>query len=104
MDGLAGGTVSDHDRLGRFKNGNSEYAAKRRRIAERLAQLSTDYAASPSQQQLLAIAARHLDDAAVARTAERRVRATNAATRILRLIPRKEAPMRSMTELMAGVK
>jgi hypothetical protein len=99
MDGSAIGAATDHDRLGRFKNGNSEYAAKRRRIAERLVQLSADYNASPSQQQLLAIAARHLDDAAVARTAERRVRATNAATRILRLIPHKEPPLLSLEEL-----
>jgi len=99
MDGLAGGTVSEHDRLGRFKNGNSEHSVKRRRVAARLKALSADYDASPSQEQLLVIVARHLDDAAVARTAERRVRATNAATRLLRSIPRREAPLRSLKDL-----
>jgi hypothetical protein len=99
MDGSAIGAVTDHDQLGRFKSGNTEYAAKRRRVAELLAQLAVDYDASPSQQQLLAVAALHLDDAVVARTAERRVRATNAATRILRSIPRREAPTLSLREL-----
>ena len=41
---------------------------------------------------LLPIIARHLDDAERARTAERRVRAGNAANRLLRLIPRRKRP------------
>jgi hypothetical protein len=99
MDGSASGAVAAHDQAGRFTAGNTEYRAKQRRIAERLAQLNADYDASPSQQQLLAIVARHLDDAAVARTAERRVRASNAATRILKQIPRREPQLQSLKEL-----
>jgi hypothetical protein len=97
MDGSASGAVAAHDQAGRFTAGNTEYRAKQRRIAERLAQLNADY--DGSQQQLLAIVARHLDDAAVARTAERRVRASNAATRILKQIPRREPQLQSLKEL-----
>ena len=104
MDGSAIGTASDHDRLGRFKNGNSEYRAKQKRIAERLAQLADDYDATPSQQQLLRVVAGHLDDAERARTAERRVLAGNAANRLLRSIPRRELPLRTVAELTAGAK
>ena len=95
MDGLAGGTASDHDPVtGHFRHGNSEYRAKQKRLAERLAQLNADYDASPSQQQLLAIAARHLDDAERARSALARTRASNAARRLLADIPRKpEKPL-----------
>ena len=93
MDGSAAGTASQHDqRSGRFLNGNTEYRAKQQRIAERLAQLVADYDPSPSQRQILAVAARYLDDAERARTAERRVLAGNAARRLLRDIPRKPAP------------
>jgi hypothetical protein len=92
MDGSANGTVAHHDRRGRFANGNTEYRAKQQRIAEKARQLALDYDPSPSQQMLLSIVARHLDDAERARTAERRVRAGNAANRLLRLIPRKPEP------------
>ena len=37
MDGSANSAAAGHDRLGRFVNGhNDEYAARRRRVAERL--------------------------------------------------------------------
>jgi len=48
-----------------------------------------------------------LDDAERARTAERRVRAGNAANRLLRLIPkrqRREAPTDFEREMWAGLK
>jgi hypothetical protein len=89
MDGTAISSVEGHDRLGRLVPGHSEYAAKRRRIAARLAQLVADYEPSPSQQQLLAIVAQHLDGAERARSLIQRVRAGNAARRLLRDIPRK---------------
>jgi len=84
--------------------GHSEYAAKRRRVAERLAELSLDYdASSPSQRTLLLLAAQHLDEATMTRSAERRVRAGNAANRLLRQIPRKpEPPVPSLRELLAN--
>jgi hypothetical protein len=104
MDGSAFGTASGHNRLnGRFINGNSEYRAKQARLAERVRQLALDLDPSPSQRQLLPIIARHLDDAERARTAERRVRAGNAANRLLRLIPkrtRQEEPLMTARELL----
>jgi hypothetical protein len=100
MDGAA---TSGHDELGRLVRGHSEYAARKRRLAERVAKLRLDYDPSPSQQMLLPIIARHLDDAERARTAERRVRAGNAANRLLRLIPkrtRQEEPLMTARELL----
>jgi hypothetical protein len=93
MDGSLIGFTAAHDPgSGRFLNGNSEYRAKQRRIADRLAQLLLDYDPSPSQRQLLAVAARHLDDADKGRTALTRTRASNAARRLLAGIPRKPEP------------
>ena len=91
MDGSVTGTAAGHDeRSGRFTNGHSEYRARKDRLAERERQLTLDFDPSPSQRQLLPIIARHLDDAERARTGERRVRAGNAANRLLRLIPRRQ--------------
>jgi hypothetical protein len=85
------GTAAGHDeRSGRFTNGHSEYRARKDRLAERERQLTLDFDPSPSQRMLLPIIARHLDDAERARTAERRVRAGNAANRLLRLIPKRK--------------
>jgi hypothetical protein len=92
MDGSANGAVVVHDRRGRFASGNTEYRAKQQRIAEKARQLALDYDPSPSQHILLSIIARHLDDAERARSAERHIRAGNAANRLLRLIPRKPEP------------
>jgi hypothetical protein len=101
MDGYGAGLAVAHDpRTGHFVAGHTEYRAKQKRIAERLVQLMADYDASPTQQQLLAIAAKHLDEAATTRRAERRVSATNAAQRILRSIPRREAPLRTVRQLL----
>ena len=87
---IIGKTPGRDLRKGTFTVGNSEREAKRRRIAERLEALLADYDPTPSQKQLLAIVAGHLDDAERANTAERRVRAGNAANRLLRLIPKRE--------------
>jgi hypothetical protein len=93
MDGSASSAAAGHDRLGRFVSGHSEYAARQRRVAERLQQLCTDYdASSLANRQLLAIAAQHLDDAAVTRIAAKRARSTRAAMKILDRIPRKPEP------------
>jgi hypothetical protein len=93
MDGSAISTAAGHDRLGRFTRGHSEYAAKRKRVGERLLQLIDHYDADAAQQQLLRVAAELLDEAATTRNLERRAKAANAANRILRNIPRKpEAP------------
>ena len=89
-DSSAVTTPSDKPWL--FQSGNSEYRAKKRRIAERLAQLVADYNPSPSQKQLLAVIAGHLDDAERCRSAIARTRATNAARRLLKDIPRKPEP------------
>jgi hypothetical protein len=91
MDGSATGPPAGHNRLnGRFIAGNTEYRARQQRLAERVRQLNLDYDPSPSQLALLPIIARNLDDALRGRSAERRVRAGNAANRLLRLIPRRQ--------------
>jgi hypothetical protein len=90
MNGSPTGSALAHDEItGRFRAGNSEWHAKKRRIADRLARLHLDYDPSPSQEQLLAVVARHLDDAERGRSAVARIRATNAARRLLKDIPRK---------------
>ena len=88
MDDSSAVTTSS-DKPWLFQSGNSEYRAKKRRIAERLAQLVADYNPSPSQKQLLVVVAGHLDDAERCRSAIARTRATNAARRLLKDIPRK---------------
>jgi hypothetical protein len=57
------------------------------------------YAADAAQQQILAAAARCLDDAERARSLVQRVRAGNAARRLLRDIPKKEKPIPTLAEL-----
>jgi hypothetical protein len=104
MDGSAIGAVAHDDRRGRFANGNTEYRARQQRVAEKARQLALDYDPSPSQHMLLSIIARHLDDAERARSAERRVRAGNAANRLLRLLKHKEPPLRTVEQLTAGAK
>jgi hypothetical protein len=92
MDGSAIGAVAAHDQLGRFTTGNTEYRAKQKRLAERLAQLRLEFDPSPLQLQLLRVACRHLDDAERGRSALVRTRASNAARRLLADIPRKSEP------------
>jgi len=89
---MDGAVTSGHDELGRLVRGHSEYAARKRRLAERLAKLRLDYDPSPSQQMLLVVIAGHLDDAERCRSAIARTRATNAARRLLKDIPRKPLP------------
>ena len=98
MDGSATGAAVGHDRSGRFVAGHTEYAAKRRRIAERVAALAQDFdAKSPVSQMLLRIAAEHIDQAATTRNSTLRVRATRAAAKVLDRIPRKpELPAPSL--------
>jgi hypothetical protein len=106
MDGSAVGATDGHDALGRFTRGHSEYAAKRRRVEQRLAELSADFDADcPSMRMLLLLAAQHLDEATMTRSAEKRVRATNTANRLLRQIPRKKAPEPpTLGEILRGLR
>jgi hypothetical protein len=93
MDGSANGTAAGHDSAsGQFLPQNSEYRAKRLRLAERLAKLRLDYDPNPSQEMLLVVIASALDDAERARSAVVRTRAANTARRLLRDIPRKSGP------------
>jgi hypothetical protein len=91
-----------HDELGRLVRGHSEYAARKRRLAERMRQLALDLNPSPSQEMLLPIIAGHLDDAERCRSAIARTRATHAARRLLKDIPRKPppAPLPTARELL----
>jgi len=94
MNGASVGATLGHDpRNGRFTPGNSGRPAKKRRIAERLAKLRLDYDPSPSQEMLLVVIAGHLDDAERCQSAVAWIRATNAARRLLRDIPRKPLPV-----------
>ena len=98
MDGSANGVAAAHDPAsGQFLPRNSEYRARRQRLADRLAKLRVDYAPSPSQEMLLPIIAGHLDDAERCRSAIARTRATNAARRLLKDIPRKPLPVQLPT-------
>jgi len=108
MNGAPIGAMSGHNpHNGSFTAGNSERAAKKRRIAERLAKLRLDYDPSPSQEMLLVVIAGHLDDAERCRSAVARTRATNAARRLLKDIPRKPPPVqlptaRELLDRLAG--
>src|SRR6516225_11663337 len=98
MNGAGIGAMSGHNpHNGSFTASNSERAAKKWRIAERLAKLRLDYDPSPSQEMLLVVAAGHLDDAERARSAIVRMRAANVARRLLKDIPRKPPPAQLMT-------
>jgi hypothetical protein len=98
MDGTANGTAAGHDRLGRFVTGHSEYAAKRRRIAEKVRQLTADYDAStPAQKLMLRMAAANLDAAEITRNATTRERSTNVALRLLSEIPKRKRQLRAQT-------
>src|SRR5689334_15334333 len=92
-DGSTVGRASDHDRAGRFIIGNSAHHEKRRRIADRVAQLSADYdASSPTSQMLLRIAAEFIDQAERTRSHAIRTRAVRAAGKILDRLQRKPEP------------
>lgn len=103
-DGSAISATAAHDQLGRFTSGNSEYAAKRRRIADRVAQLSADYdVKSPTSQMLLRIAAEFIDQAEHTRNHAIRTRATRAAGKILDRLQRKPEPRPpTLQELLAA--
>jgi len=92
MSGSAVGDVSEHDRLGRFTEGNTEYRAKQRRLAEIAQSLAAEYDATPSQVRLMSIIARHMDDAERSRSAERRVKASNTVRRLLKELRREPEP------------
>jgi hypothetical protein len=103
MNGAIIARTPGHDpRNGSFTAGNSGRTARKRRIAVRLEQLVAEFDPSPAQMQLLAIIAGHLDDAERCQTAIARTRATNAARRLLKDIPRKPllAPLPTARELL----
>jgi hypothetical protein len=96
MDGPATGTVEGHDALGRFTKRHGEYAAKKRRLAALVVQLTNDYdVRSATARQLIEIASRHLDQAATTRNNAIRARATRLATRLLDRLERK--PQQKLT-------
>jgi hypothetical protein len=104
MSGSEIGSNSAHDQLGRFTAGNSEYRAKRVRIAALVEQLAADYTAtSGTAKALLRIAAEHLDAAAHARNNVLRSRATRMAAKTLALLrPVPEPPLPSLDEMLAA--
>jgi hypothetical protein len=87
-----------------FAKGNTEYRARKDRITERVAALAADYVAdSALAQQLLEIAAIHLDSAARARNSVLRSRATRMATKVLGQLERKPKPQPTLDELLKDV-
>jgi hypothetical protein len=73
-----------------FAKGNTEYRTRKDRIAERVAQLATEYDANSAvSKQLLEIAAVHLDQAAMARNNALRSRSTRLAMKVLDRLERK---------------
>jgi hypothetical protein len=98
MDGSATGTALGHNpKSGRFTNGHSEYRARKDRLAAIVQTLAAEFDPTPSQLRLLPIIARHMDDAERARPAERRIRASNTARRLMRDLKRKPVPVQLMT-------
>jgi hypothetical protein len=98
MDGAVSGVVAGHDKQGHFTPGHSEYAARQRRIAEKLRQLTADYdCQTPVQRMLLRLAATHLDTAATTRKSLTRERSTNVALRLLSEIPKRKRQRRDQT-------
>jgi membrane-bound ClpP family serine protease len=76
-----------------FAKGNTEYRARKDRIAERVAQLATEYEAdSAVSKQLLEIAAVHLDTAARTHSNVLRGRSTRLAMKVLDRLERKPQP------------
>ena len=93
MDGSATGTAEGHDRAGRLVPGHSEWAARKRRLAALVEQLSNDYdSRSAIARQLLQVAAVHLDQASRARNSVIRARATRLAAKVLDRLERKPQP------------
>lgn len=95
---------SDHrDRRGRVTAGNSNYFAKQKRLAERLEQLIAHFeGASAAEVQVLSTIARLFDDSERATTLTARIRASNAARRLLATIrPPKEKPPLTLREELA---
>jgi len=93
MDGSATGAAAGHDKLGRLVPGHTEWQARKLRLAALVEQLSIDYdSRSATAQQLLAIAAAHLDQAARARSSVLRGRATRLAAKVLDRLERRPQP------------
>jgi hypothetical protein len=91
LDGEADSRMAGRDVVtGRYKHGHrGPYRTRQEAIRQRLEALTTAYKAiTPADIALLSIAAIHLVDAEKARSRVNRLRATNAAARILRSIPR----------------
>lgn len=87
-----------------FKRGHTQYRAKRDRIVARAELMLAEYdCRKPSDQILVALAAKFLDDAEHGKTQVNRTRAGNAAVRILRQIPRKHVSAPSLNRYREAV-
>jgi hypothetical protein len=89
-DGSAIAPKPGHDSTGKFIAGHNEYRARKDRIAALVDQLAADFDShSATARQLMAIAAQHLDQAAMTRNSALRGRATRLATRLLDRLEKK---------------
>jgi hypothetical protein len=105
LDGEVHGAVARRDpRTGQYRRGHKgEYHTRHQMVQERLLALQSQYkATNPADLALLGLAAIHLVDAEKARSRTQRVRACNAAMRILKQLPRKPEPQPTVDELLAG--
>src|SRR5262245_57764781 len=103
QDGAQRSAVAGHDpATGRFVRGHiSEYRTRSRLVQERLTSLMATYnAVKPADIALLSVAAIHLVDAEKSRKRVDRVRASNAAARILRSIPRQPDRAPTLDEVL----
>ena len=91
-DGQSHSHASGHDpRTGRFMSHNTAYRTRQTRLLALMERLKASYDVdNPADLALLSIAALHLCDAETARSRNARVRATNAASRLLKNLPSKE--------------
>jgi hypothetical protein len=102
MDGFADSAVVAHDpQSGRFTVGHSEYRARVARLAGRASELAAIYDAPPFLLKPIAV---QLDASERARTVEARRKALSTANRLLSKLKRREAPLPSLSQLLAGVK
>src|SRR5262249_2141071 len=107
QDGSDSRSVPGHDPVtGHFVRGfRGAYRTRQQMVAARLEALQSQYSAtSPADLVLLALASVHLVGSGRARNSVHRVRAANAAMRILKQIPRKPERPETVDELLRDVR
>jgi hypothetical protein len=104
LDGQPTRADPDRDRrTGHFVSANNGYRTRQKRVLEALESVKASYDVSnPADMAIAAIASLHLCDAELARSRVARVRATNAAVRLLKQLTRKPPKSPSIDEVLKG--